>query len=61
MSAILDFFLCPNPEELVKKWKQTTKQQIRNLDKQLRQIETQQNKAKAEIKKCAKVKSIGEI
>jgi hypothetical protein len=55
MSAIYDYFRTPTPEEQVKKWKQSTRGQIRELDKNLTKIKQEQTKTKLEIKKCAKV------
>jgi charged multivesicular body protein 3 len=55
MSQIIDYVLGRlSPEEQVKKWKQNTRAQIRTLDKTLSSIETQQQKAKLQIKQAAK-------
>lgn len=43
-----------SPEEQVKKWKGTMREQNRNLDRQVRQIEREELKLKLEIKKAAK-------
>ncbi|KAJ3193945.1 Charged multivesicular body protein 3, partial [Irineochytrium annulatum] len=47
-----------SPEEQVKKWRQTIRGQERELDKQLRNIEMEEVKAKRTIKAAAKRKDV---
>jgi len=44
----------PSPEEYVKKWKRELKKEERNLDKNIRSIELEEQKIKASIKQLAK-------
>jgi charged multivesicular body protein 3 len=56
MSALMDMVLGKRltPEEQVKKWKQSLRQQTRNLDRSLRGIETEELKAKKLLQQASK-------
>ncbi|KAI8911888.1 Snf7 family [Gorgonomyces haynaldii] len=54
MNQLYSMVFGPTPEELVKKWKQNIRQQQRDLDKNVRQIETEELKTTKLIKQSAK-------
>ncbi|KAI8872348.1 Snf7-domain-containing protein [Ramicandelaber brevisporus] len=54
MDGIIKYFKGPTPEEQVRKWKQGLRSQERTLDREIRAIQQQEQKTKAEIKRLAK-------
>ncbi|KAJ3068095.1 Charged multivesicular body protein 3 [Podochytrium sp. JEL0797] len=54
MDSFLNLFKKLTPEEQVKKWKQSIRSQERELDKQVRSIDTAELKVKKDIKAAAK-------
>ncbi|KAJ3198730.1 Vacuolar protein-sorting-associated protein 24, partial [Clydaea vesicula] len=46
------------PEELVKKWRASVRTQERQLDRQIRQLETEENKVKKSMQQLAKANDV---